>query len=384
MIAEAAAPPRALVATSEHPVPAQAVAECAGDLLERGAVDADLLWVAAGPSFGGAMLDMVGTLRVLLDPGVTVAVTSNVVIGGSRVIDRGTGLCVLAVAGLTCTAVRIEGGVTAAAALAGAGLDEASTLVVMADPFSTRPHDLAGPSAGPAAVAGGLLAGGGVPGSNVLMLATDTSAALIEYRDGAVAVAVPPNPWVTTAVAHGHRPVGPVVAVTRVSGDVVHTLAARPAREVVDEALWLLGDEGLTEVREVGLCRLDRAPTGTALADVGTGAALVAVGDGPAPPTIRTAAILTAGERVQLMVRTTTDIRRDLGAIVDLGHGRKRAYLCFSDLRRLPPAVAADDDVTLLSERSPPLAGIGVSVEFGPARPSTAAMRGVTNLVAFG
>jgi len=190
----------AITVASEHPVPAHAVAECAGELLERGVGGADLLWVAAGTSLAGALADIVEALRALLTPRVTVAVVSAVLIGGSRVIDDGGGLCVLAVSGVPCAPLRLGPGETMEAALAAAGLDGGATVVVAADPFSVRPDDLAGPLAGRATVAGGLLAAGAVPGSNLMLLAGSGPEGAVEYRDGAVAVALAPSARVATRV----------------------------------------------------------------------------------------------------------------------------------------------------------------------------------------
>ena len=71
-------------ALSQHPVPAHAVGEVVGFLLEQlEAEPPDLLVLFASPHFAGALDDMVEVLRDLVEPRVLVGMTAAAVIGGS-------------------------------------------------------------------------------------------------------------------------------------------------------------------------------------------------------------------------------------------------------------------------------------------------------------
>ena len=71
-------------ALSQHPIPAHAVGEVAGSVLEQlDGEPPDLVVFFASPHFVGALDDMTVALRRLLEPGALLGMTAAAVIGGS-------------------------------------------------------------------------------------------------------------------------------------------------------------------------------------------------------------------------------------------------------------------------------------------------------------
>ncbi len=73
---------------SLDPVPAHAVGEAAGDLLEAfGGDEPDLVVCVVSPHLAGALDDIARALTDILDPGVLLGMAAAMVIGGSREVD---------------------------------------------------------------------------------------------------------------------------------------------------------------------------------------------------------------------------------------------------------------------------------------------------------
>src|SRR5215471_8054824 len=127
---------------SRHPVPAHAVGETAGEIMEQldGEDPSVVVFFASAP-FVGALDDAAHALRQLLDPGVLVGGTAGGIIGGGREVEAGPAFSAFAAhlpdATLTPVALRLED-TRDGAAVTGwpAELDGGSTLVLFADPFS--------------------------------------------------------------------------------------------------------------------------------------------------------------------------------------------------------------------------------------------------------
>ena len=82
---------------SEHPVPAHAVGEVAGEVIEAlGGEDPDLLVCFASPHFVGALDDVVFALGNLLTPRVAIGASAVAVIGGPHEVEHGPALSVFA------------------------------------------------------------------------------------------------------------------------------------------------------------------------------------------------------------------------------------------------------------------------------------------------
>src|SRR4051812_36155717 len=88
-----AAMSRYAAALSQHPVPAHAVGEVAGSLLEQlDGEPPDLLVYFVSPHLVGALDDVSSAFRRLLEPGVLLGVTAAAVIGGSREVEEAPAL----------------------------------------------------------------------------------------------------------------------------------------------------------------------------------------------------------------------------------------------------------------------------------------------------
>ena len=75
---------RYAAALSQHPIPAHAVGEVAGSVLEQlDGEPPDLVVYFVSPHFVGALDDMSAALRRLLEPGVLIGMTTAAVIGGA-------------------------------------------------------------------------------------------------------------------------------------------------------------------------------------------------------------------------------------------------------------------------------------------------------------
>src|SRR5947208_90342 len=84
-------------ALSLHPVPVEAVGECAGQLLDAlGGTRPDLIVVFATAAHTGTFGDMTAALRSLLDPEVLVGTTAVAVAGGGREVEDEPALSVWA------------------------------------------------------------------------------------------------------------------------------------------------------------------------------------------------------------------------------------------------------------------------------------------------
>jgi small ligand-binding sensory domain FIST len=224
-------------ASSRHPVPAHAVGETAGEILEQlGADDADLLVCFVSPHFLGALDDMVHAIQNLLEPRVLLAMSTEAVVGDGREVESGPALSVFAArlpdARLTATALHVEETPDGASVVGWPELDgNPETLLLFADPF-TFPVDAflrrCAEDRPGLTVVGGLASAATRPGANRLVLDARIVA------QGAVGVFLE-GIGVGTVVSQGCRPVGQPLVVTRADGSFVQELAGRPALERLRE-----------------------------------------------------------------------------------------------------------------------------------------------------
>jgi small ligand-binding sensory domain FIST len=226
---------RYAAALSCHPVPAVAVGEAAGEVLERlDGARPDLLVVFASPHLAGAFDDVVGSARRLLEPDVTIGATAVAVAGGAREIEEGPAVALFAAACGEGAAAPVRLVTTAGPdGLAVHGMPDgaAGTLVLLADPFSIPVADVlrrAGDAGGPV-VLGGLASSARAPGGN--RLALDDAV----LTDGAVGALLDPSVPVRPVVSQGCRPVGRPFTITAADGNVVAELGGRPALSRLEE-----------------------------------------------------------------------------------------------------------------------------------------------------
>jgi small ligand-binding sensory domain FIST len=232
-------------ALSQHPVPAHAVGETAGAIIEQlEGEDPDLLVCFASPHFVGAFDDLTNALRNLLDPGVLVGATVVSVIGDGREIEDASALSLFAAClpDATVTPVALEVAETpdGDAVVGWPELDgEPSTLLLLADPFTfpvdafLRRLDDDRPEL---TVVGGLASAAQGPGGNRLVLDDVVDA------NGAVGVFLEGVP-IRTVVSQGCRPIGRPYVVTRSERNFVEELAGMPALERLQEIASDVDDE---------------------------------------------------------------------------------------------------------------------------------------------
>jgi small ligand-binding sensory domain FIST len=224
-------------ALSRHPVPAHAVGETAGEVLEQmDGEDPSLVVFFASAPFAGALDDAAHALRELLEPAVLIGGTAGGIVGGSQEIEEGPACSVFAAhlpdATLTPVALRLEETPDGAAVTGWPmEMDDASTLVLFADPFSfpadafLRRLNEERPGL---AVIGGLASAAAHPGGNRLVLDQQVRS------DGAVGVFLD-GVTVDTVVSQGCRPIGHPFTVTRAERNLIVELGGQPALQRLEE-----------------------------------------------------------------------------------------------------------------------------------------------------
>jgi len=238
--------PRFASALSLHPVPAHAVGETAGSVMEQlDADEPDLVVAFASPHFAGAYDDMANALRNLLDPGVLLGMTTVSVIGGAREIEDGPAFSLFAASLPESTlALSVEDTPDGAAVVGWPELDgEPSTLLLLADPF-TFPVDAflrrLGEDRPGLTIIGGVASAADRPGGNRLVIDDHVVA------EGAVGAFLE-GVTVRTVVSQGCRPIGQPLVVTKAERNFVEELAGHPALERLEE----LAQHATEEEREL-------------------------------------------------------------------------------------------------------------------------------------
>jgi small ligand-binding sensory domain FIST len=241
---------RYAAALSQHPVPAHAVGEVAGSLLEQlDGEPPDLLVYFASPHLVGALDDVSRAFRRLLEPGVLLGVTAAAVIGGPREAEEVPALSAWAgLLGDGVTAVGLQmvdtpDGPAVSGWPNGTDADDADTphtLLLLADPF-TFPVEAflarLGEDRPGLQVIGGMASAAQGPGGNRLVLDDELR------REGAVGVLLSGPPNVRAVVSQGCRPVGSAYIVTDAEDNVVRELGGKPALERLAEVANALTDD---------------------------------------------------------------------------------------------------------------------------------------------
>jgi len=236
---------RFAAALSQHPLPAHAVGEVAGQVLDQLAGDdPDLLVCFASSHFVGALDDAVHALHALLTPRVLLGTTASGVLGGSHEVEDGVGFAAFAAclpdARVHPLALRSEDTPDGPTVVGWPEQDvDADLLLLAVDPFTfpteayLRRLDADRPGL---RVLGGLASGAARPGGNRLLVDGRIQA------DGAAGVLLG-GTGVRTVVSQGCRPVGEPFVVTRGGRNFVEELAGRPALERLRELSDQAGDE---------------------------------------------------------------------------------------------------------------------------------------------
>ncbi len=318
--------PRAAVAGSVHPVPAHAVAECAGALIERGMSCADALLVICSPPFAGAMCEITTTLAEVLGCGQHLGVVGESVVLGGRLAEGTPALGVLAVRDADARVASLG------ESSSYVGADATATAVVLWDPFSASEDVVAGCGL-QGSVVGGALAASSTAGGNRLVVNG------VENRNGAAVLAIG-HRGDAVVVSDGCAPMAAPIAVTAVSGTSITALGDMPAAEWLEAAAGS-ADTGLVDgAVELGLRRCD--PRGGATA--------------PMVPVRRTTSGLQpavdfeVGAVVQPVVRSAAAAQRELPELLG-DAGTHEAILTLWDPAR-PRGVDPHAEAALLAEAS--------------------------------
>jgi small ligand-binding sensory domain FIST len=349
-------------------VASHAVGETAGEILERfDGADPDLVVCFASPHFAGAFDDMAHALRGILDPRTVIGTTVGSVIGGSKEVEEAPAFSLFAASmpDVTITPTVLQVADTAdGAAVVGwpDGVDGASTLVLLADPFSF-PVDAflrrLNEDRSDLRVIGGLASAANRPGGNRLVL-DDTV-----HESGAVGVFLE-GIDVRTVVSQGCRPIGKPFVVTRAERNFVHELGGEPALDRLRE----LAEHASAEDREllqrglhVGLVvdehkeefdRGDFLVRNVLGADRDTGA--IAVGDE-----------VSVGQTVQFQVRDAEAADEDLRALLGgVDAGAALLFTCNGRGRHLFGTPDHDAGVVAELLGAIPAAGAFCAGEIGP------------------
>lgn len=219
-------------ALSQHPVPATAVGEVVGDLLERVGEGATLATLFVTQPHAGALEDAAGVVQEILKPQTLIGCTAESVLANSFEAEAraAVSLWVGDVGPTVGVELRTENGRVA-------GWPDVlpfqpAAVVLFADPFTFDPHVLfahLGADAPLIPVIGGNASGGHGPGAARLALGRGVRAG------GAVAAVLGPGAAVVPVVSQGCRPVGRPWTVTASDGRWLLELGGVPAWERVQE-----------------------------------------------------------------------------------------------------------------------------------------------------
>lgn len=355
-------------ALSQHPIPAHAVGEVVGEVLEAVGPAPDLAVLFATAPLVGALDDIARAVRAVLNPRVLVGTSAVSVLGGATEVEETGALALWAARfGVDIEPVRLDAFTNADGTVLVAGGQQLAagpgTLLLLVDPYSfpadqvlahfrTDLPDLV--------VIGGAASSGRAAATNRMLLDDEV------WTDGAVGVHLPPSISVSTVVSQGCRPVGAPFTVTKAERNVVYELGSRPALERLNEIIEGLSAEerqmaarGLhvgrvIDERKASFERGDFLVRAVIGADRSIGA--VAVGDQ-----------VEVGDTVQFQVRDAESASEDLHAL--LAGRRAAAALAFTCNGRGSHLFGEPHhDARAISEAlgGPPLSGMFCAGEIGP------------------
>jgi small ligand-binding sensory domain FIST len=354
-------------ALSEHPVASHAVGEAVGQVLETVGPAPDLAVLVVSAGHVGALDDVAGVVREVLQPTTLLGAAAGMVLGGTREVEGDPAIAIWAGRTGEVTPFHVppaagpDAGPDAGLLATSAGPDDVVLLV--ADPFSFHAEqvlaDVAASAPG-ARVVGGLASAARGPGGSRLVL--DTAI----HTGGAVGVILSAAQVGATVVSQGCRPVGEPMVVTRAERSVVYELAGRPALERLMETADALPPDDrdlLARGVQVGIVIDEHRSTfdrGDFLirnvlgADRSVGA--IAVGDE-----------VEVGATVQFQVRDGSTAEDDLRAL--LAPHEARASLVFTCNGRGTHLFGLPDrDATIVQESldRPATLGMSCAGELGP------------------
>jgi len=378
---------RYAAALSRHPLPAHAVGETAGEVLEAlGGADPDLLWCFATPHFADGLDDVVEVLSSLLDPRVVVAATASGVVGGDQEVEAGPALSVFAAclpdAEIHPVHLRAVHGPEGAEAVGWPDATHGADLLLgVADPF-TFPTDavlarLAVDRPG-LRVLGGLASGAAAPGRTRLWVDGRV------VTDGLVGVACEGVP-VHTVVAQGARPVGDPWVVTAGGPGRIDALGGRPVLERLRDLVEAAPPEerALLQGLQIGFVVDEHR------AEFGRGDFLVrsVLGVDRRSGSVTTAEAETVGRTVQFQVRDAATADEDLRLALADPDLSAAAVLCFTCVGRGRDLFGVPGhDAGAIADRfgTVPVSGMFCSGEIGPVGTTSFVHGHTASLACFG
>ncbi|MDP9386920.1 MAG: FIST C-terminal domain-containing protein [Actinomycetota bacterium] len=354
-------------ALSQHPVPAAAVGEVAGQVLDRLGVAPDLALLFVTPPHGGALEDAANAVADILRPGTLLGCAAVSVVGTGKEVEQEPAVSLWAARFGPVLPVRLDalrtGGGFATTGWPDEVPFEPSALVLLADPFSFPVEALyaeLGERYPGLRVVGGNASAAVGPGGNRLVLDRRV------HTSGAVGALLGPGVEVETVVSQGCRPIGRPYIVTRAERNVVYELGGAPALErllamtaedMSEEDIDLI-DQGLhlgqvIDEHKLDFERGDFLVRNVLGADEATGA--VAVGD-----------VVDVGATVQFHVRDAATADEDLQHLLT-GRRADAALMFTCNGRGIRLFGTADHDAGVLDDKlGVPAAGFFAAGEFGP------------------
>ncbi len=356
---------------SQHPLPAVAVGEVLGQVLDGldvaadGAPDLALLFVT--PPHAGALEDAARAVRELLRPGALLGCAAISVVGGGREVEQTPGVALWAGMTGAVTPFHLTVRDTPDGQTVTGWPDEMpedpSALLLIPDPFSfpadtflQRLHeDQPG-----LPVVGGMASAARGPGGNRLVIDDRVVSA------GAVGVFLPSSLTVRPVVSQGCRPVGTPFAVTKAEHNVIFELGGKPALDRLQEVAAGATDADrqlLSEFVHIGRVIDERK------VDFDRGDFLMrnVLGADPRVGAIMVNDVVEVGSTVQFQVRDAVSAGEDL--IQLMGSRTADAALLFTCNGRGSHLFdTADHDASVVSDSlgGVPLAGKFCAGELGP------------------
>jgi small ligand-binding sensory domain FIST len=244
-------------ALSEHPVPAHAVGEVAGEILDKFGERPDLAMVFVTPPFAGALEDTVAAIDDILHPLVLIGCAAESIVGPHREVERTAAVSLFAARTGPLLPVALHAGLVR-------GTDDfvvegwpdeitfrPQALLLVADPFTFPAEaflEWVGRKYPGLPVIGGMASAAQAAGGNRMTVGRQVR------PTGAVGALLGPGVGVETVVSQGCRPFGQPLVVTRSDGNLIQELAGTPALErLVAQAHGALTEEEVAVIEMGGL-----------------------------------------------------------------------------------------------------------------------------------
>jgi small ligand-binding sensory domain FIST len=353
---------------SENPELVQAVQEAVAQV-RSGLGDGDppdLVLLFVTPHHRSLVPEAAKFVNDALRPGALIGCAAESVVGGTREVERSPGISLWA--GRTGPATTFHLTLTDTPdgpTLTGwpDGMDGASAMLVLADPFSFPTADLLArmdEDHPDVPLVGGLTMAGSDIGENQLVIDDRV------VDRGAVGVLLGPTVHVTAVVSQGCRPIGDPFVVTKADGPVVYELGGRPPLERLNEVAAKSSEADLALLkRGLHLGRVidehkdsfgcgDFLVRNVVAGDTGTGALEI---DDP----------IEVGATTQFQVRDATSADEDLRHLV-AGRSAEAALLFTCSGRGVRLFARPDHDAAVVAEAvgGAAVAGMFCAGEIGP------------------